>query len=185
MTTGERDRCALLVLDIQNDFFGKNARMPIDSGHAQEIMPKINMMIQHAQTAGWEVIYVGNEFRRSDPGNLFRNFAALAGSLGAKLCPELQVSSKNYFPKRTGNAFKNQDLVEYVKGHKVSGVMITGVFAEGCVFQTTKGAIKVGVHPIVIEDAIGAKTEHRRKRMIPKYKRIGAEVETSNVAMDI
>ena len=63
--------------------------------------------------------------------------------------------------------------------------MITGVFAEGCVFQTTKGAIKVGVHPIVIEDAIGAKTEHRRKRMIPKYKRIGAEVETSNVAMDI
>ena len=48
---------ALLVVDIQNDFTGQQARMPVEKSQANEIIRNINNLVGHAQHNEWVVIY--------------------------------------------------------------------------------------------------------------------------------
>src|SRR5579859_3773466 len=129
---------ALLVLDIQQDFTGPHARMPIDPQQRAEILPNINRLVQHADQAGWLIVYIGNEFARFDPLNLGRNAAAIKGSAGAALDPDLLLIGEHYIPKHAGDAFSNPRLLELLRQHNVTGLSICGVFADACVLSTTR-----------------------------------------------
>ncbi len=182
----EAEGCkALLVLDMQNDFIDMRGRNPITQNHASQILSNINLLIRHAQAAGWTVSYVGNGYRSHDPLNLFRNFAAIVDTNGGKLHPDLLVVNKEYFWKRRANAFTNKELAKAMKLQNVETLYITGVRAEACVLGTTKGSIKEGMHPIVVTDAIGANSEKWRQFMLAKYARIGAGLSLTEEVLAI
>jgi nicotinamidase-related amidase len=134
-----KSKQALLVVDIQADFTGQTAKMPIDRQQANEIITNINKLIDLSPVLGLTVVYIGNEYRLLDPLNIFRNFAAIAGSEGAKLDPKLKIVDRNYFPKTTSNSFSNPELTIFLKQHQIDRVLVTGVYAEACIMQTIKG----------------------------------------------
>ncbi len=61
---------ALLVVDIQNDFMGQQAKMPIDQLQTDEIIENINKLIERAQQLELSVVYIGNEYKFFDPLNV-------------------------------------------------------------------------------------------------------------------
>jgi nicotinamidase-related amidase len=167
---------ALLVVDIQNDFTGQQAKMPVDQFQSDEIIKNINKLVECAQRLKLRVVYIGNEYNFFDPLNIFRNFAAIQGSEGAKLDPRLVVSNLNYFSKKTGDAFSNPELRVFLKQNDISEVLVTGVYAEACILQTTKGALRNGFYVKVVADAIGTKSQEKRKRCLDEYRKMGVEV---------
>jgi nicotinamidase-related amidase len=167
---------ALLVVDIQNDFTGQRAKLPIDKLQTNEIIANINKLIEYAQQLRFVVVYIGNEFALYNPLNIFRNFAAIKGSQGAKLDPKLVVVNNNYFPKQTGDAFSNPDLIDFLKRNKIREILLTGVKAEACTLHTTKGALRNSLAVKVVADAVGTKSQKKWQACLDRYSQIGAEI---------
>jgi nicotinamidase-related amidase len=167
---------ALFIIDIQNDFTGQNAKMPIDKAQADEIIKNINKLIEHAQWLHLAVMYIGNEYSLFDPLNLFRNFAAIKGSEGANLDPRLIVINRNYFTKSKSDAFSNPELMEFLKHNEIGEVLVAGVYAEACILQTVKGAMKNGLRVKVLADGIGTRSQEKRQICLKRYIKTGAEV---------
>ena len=119
---------ALIVLDIQRDFIGDQARMPVAKHHVSPMIENINMFIEKS-TKVIPIVYVGNEFEKKQfISNWFRNNAALKGSLGAKLDKRLKIVNDLYFSKNQGNALSNLKLVNYFKGNRIKHLIIVGRF---------------------------------------------------------
>ncbi len=55
-------------------------------------------------------------------------------------------------------------------------MVVTGVYAEACILQTTKGALRNGFSVKVVADAIGTKSQEKRQRCLDKYKKMGIKV---------
>ncbi len=175
MAQSSNTKKAILIVDIQNDFTGQNAKMPVDSIQGTKMINNLNKIIDKSKELDLTVIYIGNEYSKFDILNIFRNFASIKGTDGAKLDERLHISTKNYFHKTKGNAFSNPNLVKFLKEQNITEIFIGGLYAEACIYATTKGALKSNYKTTVITDCIATKTEKKRIKMIKKYKQIGAE----------
>jgi nicotinamidase-related amidase len=140
---------ALLVIDIQNDYFENgawelegpveaslNARKVIDYfrtnnlpiAHIQHLAADVNMPFFQPDTTGVEI---------------HENVKPLEGE---KLV-------QKYYP----NSFRETDLLEYLKANKVSEVVITGMMTHMCVDATTRAAKDFGFECTVIGDACASR----------------------------
>lgn len=167
---------AILVLDIQQDFTGDTARMPVHKEQAADMIQALNLLTANAGKKGYEVIYIGNEFSASDPLNIFRKFAAIKGRPGSNMDPRLHIINSNYFPKSSSNAFSNKALHTFLHEKKITELIITGLFAEACVWQTMKGALKLNYKVSTIANCVASKTYGKRERMLKRYSRSNIEV---------
>ncbi|MFC4231456.1 cysteine hydrolase family protein [Parasediminibacterium paludis] len=165
---------ALLILDIQNDFTGSKARMPMDSTQTHQMIHQLNNLVSHLPASAYEIIYIGNEFSKYDWLNIFRNFAAIKGTTGTKQDSRLKIVSGNYFPKNKENAFTNPALTAFLQSKSITELFISGLKAEACVYSTTKGAIKNGYKVTVLIDCIATTSNKKRERMLQKYLKVGA-----------
>ena len=170
---------ALLILDIQDDFTGNNAKMPMDSVQTNQMIQNLNNLLTKLAPSNYEIIYIGNEFSRFDFLNLFRNFAAIKGTRGTKQDSRLNIISENYFPKNKENAFTNPALDSFLKSKSVKELFISGLKSEACVYSTTKGALKNGYKVNVLTDCISTTSDKKRDRMLAKYMKVGAHNLTS------
>ena len=164
---------AILVVDIQNDFTGEKAKMPVDKSQAIQMIGNINLLLDKTSKTETEVIYIGNEYPKNDLFNIFRNFAAIERTVGAKPDPRLRVVSDIYFPKHRGNAFTNPALDAYLKAENISELFICGLFAEACIYATVKGALKNNYKVNVLTDCLASKSDRKRDRMIHQYEKLG------------
>ena len=171
---------ALIVLDIQRDFIGDQARMPVAEHHVSPMIENINMIIEKS-TKVIPIVYVGNEFEKKQfIANWFRNNAALKGSLGAKLDKRLKIVNDLYFSKNQGNALSNLKLVNYFKDNRIEHLIIVGLFAEGCVAATARGAMRRNFKVTVIRDAVAGANDKKREQSLRKLATSGVSVIDSS-----
>ena len=91
---------ALLVLDIQKDFIGDQARMSVAKHQIEPMLEKVNKIIESFNSHGIPVVYIGNEFEPPQwVANFFRKNAAKKGSKGAELDDRLLIVNNLYFQK--------------------------------------------------------------------------------------
>lgn len=179
----ETSRQALLILDVQQDFTGPDARMPVDRVQAAVMIDRINRLVDERSTNGLEPIYIVNEFPRFSIANLFRNFAAIKGRAGSALDPRLHVvaagspgaAGETRFAKRHGNAFTNPLLHPYLQQHGIDSLLVTGLFAGACVRATIKSALRLGYKVSVIPEAIAAGSEAARARALRAFRTAGVQ----------
>ncbi|MFB9326855.1 cysteine hydrolase family protein [Paenibacillus aurantiacus] len=168
---------ALLVMDMQRDFIGEDARMPVDPGQTPGLLEHVNALVDDFAQEGSDILYVMNEFSPYDLiGNVFRQQASVAGSAGAELDARVRLAGSLRFAKRRGSAFSNSALAGYLAAAGISELVITGVFAEGCVYRTAKEALRRGFLVTVPHQAVGGRNERTRGRALAKLRRIGAHV---------
>jgi nicotinamidase-related amidase len=169
-------KSALLVIDVQKDFTQSSGRLPVDLNHVEQMIANINAIVASTDTETLLPIYIGNEFRKLDPLNIFRNFCAIRGTAGCGLDPRLKIVGDMYFSKEEGDALSNPALVSFLRKSKIEHLYLTGLQAEACVYRTFRGALKHGFSCSVIQDAIASKTEARRQRMLRKFASQGANI---------
>ena len=164
---------ALLVIDAQEDFIGEQRnKKKFNYEDVDELVKNINDIIRTYEQNMDEVIYIANVL----PNNLFniKFFGyGIAGSKGAKFDKRIKIVSENYFEKQVGNAFKNNNLVKFIKDNEISEVELVGVDGVGCVFRTAKGAIEMGLEVTIISDSVGTVNPEKFIKMSMKLKSLG------------
>ncbi|KRN07028.1 isochorismatase [Liquorilactobacillus sucicola DSM 21376 = JCM 15457] len=136
---------ALLIIDVQNDYF-ENGRMELVS--PQQALTQINKLEVSFKTRDLPIIYI--QHIKNDPkANFFGR-----GTKGALLHSNLKVDKAAIvIEKHYPNSFFKTDLKELLESLEIEQVVITGMMTHMCVDSTTRASSELGYDPIVISDA--------------------------------
>jgi nicotinamidase-related amidase len=154
--------CAILVLDMLNDFVG--GRLKCD--RAQRIIPNIKVLLEAARKEGVPIFYCNDEHLPLDTYEIkLWGPHAMKGTEGAKVIEELAPASTDYvIPKRTYSAFDGTGLDRALRGiyggKGADMVIITGLHTNICDRHTAYDAFVRGLDIVVAEDGVDAFTEN-------------------------
>lgn len=142
-------RTALLMIDIQNDYFpgGKNELVgsPEASVMAKKLLEAFRekqlpiIHIQHISTRSGATYFVQNT-----PGVRFNEHVTpLQG----------EIIIIKHFP----NSFRNTELLDVLKKAGIGRLVICGMMTHMCIDSTTRAAFDLGFECIVAQDACATK----------------------------
>jgi nicotinamidase-related amidase len=139
---------ALLLIDIQNDYFPDGAMELVGMTEAAE---KAGALLKAFRNAGRPVIHV-RHLSIEDGATFF-----LPGTEGCETHssvapePDEPVIEKN-FP----NGFRDTDLDRVLRTRDISRLVIVGAMSYMCIDATTRAAVDMGYDCIVAHDACAA-----------------------------
>lgn len=135
----------VLLVDFQHDFASSDGAWPSPPELSAKTLASAGALVQRAHDRGWPVVRVANAFHPWDPGNLFRNHAAIRGRPGARwILPDTLLQGP-LFLKTGADGFGSEGLSDWFAQHPASVVWVAGYFAEGCVLSTARSALGRGL----------------------------------------
>ncbi|GGK99027.1 cysteine hydrolase family protein [Nocardia jinanensis] len=163
-------RCALLVIDMQNDFVdpgGAYARAGDDVAPARSVIEPIAGTIAAARAAGVPVLFAANttlpDGRSDSPAwTYFKNFArpdldgpyTVPGTWGWEIIAELApAEDEDIVRKHRSNAFVGTDLDMLLRSRGVETLVSCGVVTNGCVEATVRHAAFLDYYSVLVRDA--------------------------------
>lgn len=166
---------AILVIDIQKDFTGEHAKMPVDKKQAIQMIDNVNRLIDNATAKNLLIVYIGNEYGKLNLLNIFRNFAAIKNTDGIQQDERLHIVNNHYFEKQKGNAFSNPALHTFLQKENIGELLIAGLYAEHCIYQTLKGALKNKYRTVLLTDCVASKSDNQLDAAIDKCMKLGVQ----------
>lgn len=166
---------AILVVDMLNDFV--TGALKCERGLA--IVPQTAKLLDGARKAGVPVIFCNDAHVKGIDHELkLWGDHAIAGTYGAQVIPELNLSEIDYVvPKRRYSGFFHTDLDLLLKELGVDTVIMTGLHTHMCVRHTSADAYCLGYNVVVAKDATNSFTEedytYGLKYLVDTY---GAEI---------
>jgi ureidoacrylate peracid hydrolase len=164
-------RCALIVIDIQNDFVhpeGWSRRHAPDAPSLRQVIPVINALIAGARHAGVRIAFIRMEHGLAvDAPNYRARYAqrrmqddilCAAGGWGALLDAELTPPSAGELEvvRHTYDGFAGTPLDAWLRGAAVETVVAAGVVTNLCVQTTVHHAFALGYYVAVASDGTAA-----------------------------
>jgi len=156
----------VIVLDIQ-DFYKKNSQLDSSVG---EMILNVNSLISNFEPK--KIIYVkaaGKMLNISLKGFLVDTMEA------PKFDSNLKVLSNNIFIKIKGDAFTSTELVNFLETNNAKEIVLVGLMAEKCLFQTAMGGIARGYNIFIVPEAIVGMTLKKKAKAIKKMNKNGAK----------
>jgi nicotinamidase-related amidase len=172
----EHPRTALLVLDMQEDFLGEHARMPINREQIPAITGVVNSLIDEFEKNRRMIIYVKSEFPKIAIGNRIRHFAAIEGSEGTRIFGRIRISGSAIFSKKAPDAFSSSEFDDYLVANQVNELVVTGVYADQCVLYTTLGALNRGYRIRFVKNGVGDRSDKAVNKACEAVRKRGGEV---------
>jgi nicotinamidase-related amidase len=172
----ENPKTALLVLDMQEDFLGENAKMPINKEQIPAITAVVNSLIDEFEKNGQQIIYIKSEFPKIALGNVIRHHAAIKGSKGTAIYGKIRISGTAIFSKKEPDAFSNPEFEKFLVANQVNRLVITGVYADQCVLSTTLAALDRKYQVTFVRNGVGSSSEKAVTKACEKVQKKGAEV---------
>lgn len=138
-------KTALLLVDIQNDYFvdGKN---PLEG--SLEASLQARRLLDFFRQAHMPVIHVRHVSVR--PGAAF----FLPGSLGANIHDNVQpLKGELVIQKNFPNSFRDTPLLDHLRQQEIERLVICGMMTHMCVDATVRAAFDYGFECWVAQDA--------------------------------
>jgi len=136
---------ALLIIDIQNDYFEGGAMPLVNSSQAAE---NAKLVLDDFREKGLPVIFIQHIAARPEAGFF------LPDTKGAEIYEGVQPQKdEKIFVKYFPNSFRETGLDEYLKSSKIDELVITGMMTHMCVDATTRAAKDLEYNCTVIGDA--------------------------------
>ncbi len=152
----QKERCVLLIIDMQNDFIAEGA--PIECPGGRDIIPNIQKMKNWAVENNIPIIYTqeahraqkvdfGLELERNEPEH------CLEGSKGIEIVEDLTPDATDYVViKRRYSAFYQTDFEILLKGLKRNALLVCGAATNVCVYATSLEAQQKDMQVVVVSD---------------------------------
>ncbi len=139
---------ALLVVDIQNDYFPGGLwevnGMDVAANNAARILAA-------ARVSGDLIVHIRHEFISED-APFFK-----PGSVGAQIHSKVQnLNNEHVIVKRYANSYRETDLKEVLDRNSIGQVVIVGAMSQNCIDAVTRASNDYGYDCIVIHDACAA-----------------------------
>jgi nicotinamidase-related amidase len=151
----------LIVLDLQQDYFGPEAKMPVASAQTAGVLVTCKALVRAFKAAGRPIVYLQNEFSATDwIANWFRHGATVEGTPGTQWIGPTEAPDL-WQAKRQADAFTEPAVDDYLRSIGADSVVIAGVFADpmACVPSTAAGARRRGYGVTIPYDAVGTSTD--------------------------
>lgn len=140
---------ALLLIDIQNDYFEEGSWPLFNMSNAAVNAAKL---LKSARDNGTIVVHIRHEFPTAD-APFFR-----PGSRGAEISEVVApLAHEKVIVKNHINAFKETDLKDYLDEHQVKEVTICGAMTHICIDAATRAAADFGYKVTTVHDACASR----------------------------
>lgn len=149
---------ALLVIDIQNDYFENGAWELVGANEASLQARKI---IDHFRGKDLPIAHI-QHFATNENIPFFH-----PDTPGAEIHENVKpLEGEKVIPKYYPNSFRETDLLEYLKSQDVTEVVITGMMSHMCVDATTRAAKDLGFECTVISDACASRDQELQGKTV-------------------
>ena len=136
---------ALLLIDIQNDYFPGGAMELVNSSLAAV---KAGKLLQVFRQEALPIIHIQHVSVR--PGATF----FLPDTVGVEIHESVApADGETVFQKYYPNSFRATPLLEHLRDCRISELVIAGMMTHMCVDSTTRAATDLGFQPILAHDA--------------------------------
>lgn len=152
------ENTALLIIDVQNDYF-----------------PGGKMTLQGVEQAGENAQKILEYFRKNDlPVIHIRHISTnegatffLPGTLGSEIHPLVfPLNKEKVIEKHFPNSFRETELLNYLQSKNIKNLVITGMMTDVCVESTTRASFDFGFNNIIIGDATATRDRELNGQII-------------------
>ena len=162
---------ALLVIDMQNVFVGKNHNKMFNYNHEELIFNANKLIDSYPEDS---VFYIINIMKKNLI-NIFAPFKVYEGTKEAEIAEEINVVSDLIFKKYKSDAFTNKASLERLRQDNIREVEIIGVDGGGCVANTALGAIRNGFKVVINNQCVGTIFKENVDELNKELKEKGAK----------
>jgi nicotinamidase-related amidase len=140
---------ALLVVDIQNDYFPGGAMELVGSNEASAQAKKL---IEHFRAKSKPVIHI--QHVSAEPDATF----FLPNTRGVELHESVTPTNNEIlFTKHHPNSFLETPLLGHLRLHQITQLVIVGMMTHMCIDTTTRAAADLGFECLLAHDACATK----------------------------
>jgi nicotinamidase-related amidase len=141
---------ALLLIDIQNDYF-PGGKMELEG--SLEASSKAREILTFFREKNLPVVHIQHVAAR--PGAPF----FLPNTEGVKIHPNVEpLPGEVIFQKNYPNSFRNTSLLDYLRDNGVDKVVVCGMMTHMCVDATVRAAFDYGLEVTVAQEACATRT---------------------------
>lgn len=191
----QKDKTALVVVDMQNDFVRQDAAMEVSQ--ARDTIPVNQEMIAMARSLGMPVIYtkfvsgpkrvlLWNWSPQIPENNCcVRGFSRYYPDVGKTLdctdvISELYPEPGDYIIEKYGySAFRNSSLIDILRANGCDSIVVTGTVTQICVGDTVHDAFHEGLQVLVASDCVSSFDEVQHKATLDNIAMKYGLVETA------
>ena len=142
-------RKALLLIDLQNDYF-PGGKMPLDG--ANKAVQNARLLLDRFRKEFWPVFHIRHVAMKPD-ATFF-----LPGTAGSRIHANIgPLTGEDVITKNYPNAFRDTALLNLLKKIDIQELVICGMMTHMCIDATTRAAKDFGYNCTVIGDACATK----------------------------
>lgn len=150
--------CAILVVDMLNDFFKDGGAMVLEGGDI--LYEPIERLTSTARRLEMPIFWLNQTLRPDDSLFKKRVVHCLEGSWGVGIVDDLTVAASDIVvPKRRYSGFFQTSLDLYLRERGIQQVIVTGVVTNICVRSTVNDAFFLGYDVFVPEECVMATSD--------------------------
>ena len=162
-------KTALIVIDIQNDYFEGGANPLVGS---LEASLSARALLEDFRTRALPVVHVRHLSTRT--GSTF----FIPGTHGAEIHENVApTAGEKVIEKNFPNSFRDTDLLDYLRSEGITDLVVCGMMTQMCVDATVRAAKDFGFSCTLIGDACATKDLEIGGKTLP-----AAEVQTAFLA---
>ena len=190
--------CALLVIDVQNDFAADGGFFDKVGGDLkplqEERIPALLELIASAREAGVLVIFVQAIYDPKDLSEPMRERNArlkmepprcLTGSWGADFYRVKPQPGEPVVIKHRYSAIVNTELPGLLRERGIRSLLLTGIATDTCVESSGRDAYFIDYYVTLVADCCGAASEEDHRGALKRFNRDYGQVVVSRDVIDI
>jgi nicotinamidase-related amidase len=139
---------ALIIIDMQNDYFADGSMELVEVDKALENTHKL---IEYAKEKKYEIFFIQHISVRK--GATF----FLPNSKGVDLHSSFNINDGTVVTKHYPNSFRNTNLQEKLQSKEINNLIICGAMTHMCVDTTVRAGFDLGYNIELIHDACATK----------------------------
>ena len=172
MNTLDKDRPALLVIDMVKDTFDPKKNFPITS-LAKKIIEPVKTLAEAFRRHEWPVVFATDAYKKED--FIFKGRMkpySLSGTPGAEVIDELGKKDGDlWLPKPRFSAFFRTNLDHWLRERGVTLCAVAGITTNFCVLTTALDAVCCDFKAVILEDCTMASSEKIHQQTLGIYRK--------------
>ncbi len=148
-TKNKKMNSALIIVDIQNDYFEKGTMTLVGADKASE---NAKLVLEQFRKDKLPIVHI--QHIAAQPSATF----FLPNTEGVKIHNNVQpLGDEKVVVKHYPNSFRETELLSYLKANNITDLTICGMMTHMCIDATTRAAYDLGFKCIVVGDACATK----------------------------